>query len=127
MSMPAPTSLCVTHLRRTVDPAAPAPPPPSTAFICYVPIADGKRKQFEFTATRSVRELIKDAASTFDIPEGDVLLLGSRSMSVTLAGSGGADRRVADAGLIGDVVAQRFPAPKRVIVRVATTPAALGK
>ena len=75
-----------------------------------------------------MRELIKDAAATFDIPEGDVLLLGSPSTSVTLTSSdGSADLRAVDAGLIGDVVARRFPAPKRVIVRVATTPAALGK
>ena len=95
--------------------------------------ADGKRKQFEFTATRAVRELVKDAAVALGIPEqlGDVLLLrAAPGAPITLAGTASPDRRVIDAGLVGDVEARRFPAPKSVIVRVITrltmAPAAAG-
>lgn len=94
--------------------------------ILSTPAADGKRKRLEFTATRSVRELIRDAAAAFGIAdEGDVLLLCPPDTAVTLAGAA-PDRRAIDAGLFRDIEARCVRPPKRVTVRVTTTTAALG-
>lgn len=74
--------------------------------------------------TRSVRKLLRVTTSTFGIPADEVLLLMAGRTPVTLADS--SDRSVVDAGLFGDVEARRVPAPKRVIIRISTSPASLG-